>query len=323
MSLNRRELLKGAALSAVGVAIGAGTSGTIAPSASAGTTPRWPGHKPGRIYLGVSTIGSLDDTLRLTGPVGLQRTFSSWSSGAGEDRTIRADHAAGRLPWISFKPPFETSGGWSAVASGKYDADIRARARRYAALSKPVIVTFNHEPHNDSTGTPAQFAAAWIRIYDVMTRETGRKNVVSAPIIGEWTFNPVNRNGHPEAYITSGVLDRCDFLGVDLYQNQSGDGYAERLGRVLDWLDARGHSQKMVGLGETGATNAFGSPSAAAWWAQSWAWAAAHTSRVGAISYFNSRRNNRNGHNWLLTETSSKLSAFRSSLSSGVACRLT
>ena len=46
------------------------------------------------------------------------------------------------------------------MASGKYDADIRARARRYAELSKPVIVTFNHEPHNDNTGTPGEFAAA-------------------------------------------------------------------------------------------------------------------------------------------------------------------
>ena len=95
-----------------------------------------------------------------------------------------------------------------------------------------------------------------------------------------------------------------------------------RLGHILSWLDARGHSDKMVGLGETGCTNDFGSPSAVTWWTNSWNWAAAHTSRVGAIAYFNSARNNTLGKTWPLTETSSKLSAFKKSLGSSVACKL-
>lgn len=317
--LSRRGLLRLASVAAAGASIGTGMAGSV-PSAAAASA-QWPGHKPGRIYLGMSAA-NLADAMDDTGPVGLYRTYYRWSDVDREVRNIKKDHAASRLPWISFKPPYTSRGGWAAVASGSYDADIRKRARAYAGLSKPVIVTFNHEPHNDSTGTPAEFARAWCRIHDVMKQETGLRNVVSVPILGEWEFSPVNRNGEPEAYVTGAVLDRCHFLGTDLYQNKTGQTYAERLGGIVDWLDRKGHSTKMVGLGETGATDGFGSPGAVDWWTDGWNWAAAHTSRVAAISYFNSTRNNNLVHNWKLTESAAKLRAYRKSLSSGTACRL-
>lgn len=321
MTLSRRDLLKYASLAAVGAA--GVTTATLGGAVSGATAPvRWAGHKPGRIYLGVANADDLANTLRLTGPVGLTRTFYKWSDGSREDRNISSDHAAGRMPWISFKPASTGSGGWASIASGKYDSDIRARARRYAAHSKPIIVTFNHEPHNDHTGSPADFARAWTRIHDVMKNETNLKNVVSVPIIGEWEFNPVNRTGNPQDFITGAVLDRCHFLGLDLYQTQKGEGYAERLGRVLNWLDGKGHSTKMVGLGETAASNDFGSPNGADWWAKSWAWAASNAGRVGAISYFSSLKNNNSGMDWRLNESAAKLAAFKKSLASSTATKL-
>ena len=317
--LSRRDLLRCASLATAGAAgITAATPG----SASAAGTVRWTGHQPGRIYLGVSSDDHISLTEAKTGRLGLQRTYYRWGDARREGATIAADHTAGRLPWISFKPPSDEPGGWDAISAGRFDADIRARARRYASYRKPVVVTFNHEPHNDRTGTPADFARAWTRVHDVMKRETGLKNVVSVPIIGEWTFNPINRGPDPEAYITSAVLSRCAFLGIDLYQNASGDGYAVRLGRVLKWLDARGHTTKMVGLGETGCTNDFGSPTGAQWWSSSWAWAVAHRDRVAAVSYFNSLHNNNSGNDWRLTESASKLAAFRLSVASSTSCRL-
>ncbi len=320
--LDRRSLLRlgsAAALSAAAV-VGAG-SAFVAPAAAA--VPQWPGHKPGRIYLGAASYpNDISQVVNRTGPLGMRRTFYKWGDGAREDKAIRADHAARRMPWISFKPPSTSPGGWRAVSSGKHDAELRARARRYAGYSQPVVVTFNHEPHNDSTGTPAEFIAAWARVHDVMRSETGLKNVVSAPIIGEWVFNPVNRRHAPEQFINQGMLDRCHFLGVDLYQMKSGQAYDIRLGRVVDWLDAKGYSNKMVGVGETGATNAFGRPTGAEWWTSSWKWAAANTGRVGAISYFDTLHNNNAGLNWLLAESSAKLSAFRASATSSVACVL-
>jgi len=322
--LSRRDLLKYASVATAGAAVStAGGAGTAAAATTAGTTAvQWPGHKPGRIYLGASSYDDISTTEAKTGDLGLQRTYYRWDDAKRENANISKDHAAGRLPWISFKPPSDKPGGWRALSSGKYDADLRARARRYAAFSKPVIVTFNHEPQNDNTGTPAEFAQAWTRIHDVMKSETGLKNVVSVPIIGEWVFNPVNKGPDPEAYVTSAVLSRCHFLGVDLYQNESGQGYSVRLDRVLKWLDARGRSSMMVGVGETGATDDYRSPTGAQWWSSSWSWAVANRDRVAAISYFNSLHNNNSGNNWLLTQSSAKLAAFRSSLSSSTACTL-
>jgi hypothetical protein len=319
-ALNRRSLLKAAGATALaGATVGIGLSGG---SPAAAATVQFPGHKPGKIYLGLSNGGaSLSDTLSRTGPLGLRRTYYSWGSVSGELSNIRADHAAGRMPWISFKPASTSAGGWTAIASGRYDADLRARARAYAGLSRPVIVTFNHEPHNDSTGTPSDFARAWCRVHDVMKSETGLRNVVSVPIIGEWVFNPYNKQHEPEQFITGPVLDRCHMLGVDLYQNSSGQGYSIRLARVLNWLNARGHSTKPVGLGETACSMDFSIPNGIEWWNSSWKWAVS-SQRVAALSYFNSVRNNNLEADWRLIETSAKLAAYKTSLQSAASTRL-
>jgi hypothetical protein len=291
----------------------------MAPASAA--TVQFPGHKPGRIYLGLSNGGqSLSTTISRTGPLGLRRTFYTWGNVDGEIRNIKADHAADRMPWISFKPPTSGGTGWRAIAAGNHDSALRARARAYAQLSRPVIVTFNHEPHTDF-GAPSDFARAWCRVHDVMKSETGLRNVVSAPIAGEWTFSPVNRQTEPGDYITAGVLSRCHMLGIDLYQNASGEGYNIRLGRVLNWLNSRGHSSKPVGLGETACSMDFSNPNGVEWWKSSWAWAV-NSQRVAAISYYNSSRNNTLNKDWILWEASAKLEAYKTSLRSAASTRL-
>ena len=54
--------------------------------------------------------GDFSAALAQTGPIGLHRTFYRWSEGTRETRNIQSDHAARRMPWISFKPPFTTAG---------------------------------------------------------------------------------------------------------------------------------------------------------------------------------------------------------------------
>ncbi|MGB5935507.1 MAG: hypothetical protein WBG76_06545 [Ornithinimicrobium sp.] len=307
--ISRRSLLQltGGALGAAALA---STPATTAHAASS----QWPGHKPGRIYLGFSAQ-YFSTSLRRTGPVGLYRTYYRWSWSEGERRRIASDHAADRIPWVSFKPPGEGRSTWRAIASGRYDAEIRRRARGYASVKKPVIVTFNHEPQNDDPNYGADFSRAWCHIHDVMKRETNLENVVSVPIIGEWTFNPINRRMDHRDWVTPQMLNRCHFLGIDLYQNNTGDGYDERLGRVMDHMARLGHSRKMVGLGETGARNGWSVPGAT-WWREQWNWAARNTDKIGAISYFNSQRNTNLGGNWLLWETNAKLAEYRRGLSS-------
>ncbi len=322
-TITRRSLLRTAATAATaaGAAAVAPALAYTNPAGAAVVAPspiaKFPGHKPGLIYVGVNGTGF--DITSKTGPVGMRRTFFRWSDASREASMIAADHAAGRMPWVSFKPPGDPATYWKKIGDGYFDADIRARARRYAALSKPVVVTFNHEPHTDKTGDPAQFSRAWCRIHDVMRAETGLKNVVSAPIAGEWTFSPINRRMEPEWWMTDDVLSRCHFMGLDLYQNKTGETYSTRLGNVINWLDNRGHNGLMIGMGETGATDDFANISGGAWWTSSWSYMAARTDRLWATSYFNKYDPNMN--NWLLTQSTAKLNAFTATVRSPLATR--
>ncbi|RJK97888.1 hypothetical protein [Vallicoccus soli] len=314
-SLSRRGFLS---LSALGLA-GAVAPGALAPAAAATATPRWPGHKPGKVYLGMSCPGEIALATTATGAVGTQRSFFGWDQVADEVRQIRTDHAAARLPWVSFKPPGGAA-GWKALAAGTYDAQLRQRALAYAGTRKPVVVTFHHEPTNDSDDGAA-FAAAWVRIHDVMKATTGLRNVAFAPIIGDWEFNPRNRSGHPEDYLTPAVLRRMAFLGVDCYQNASGDAFDVRLGRIVTWLGAHGAGGKMIGIGETGCTGSFSSRSAVDWWNASWTWASANPDKIGIVSYFNSGRNSKETVYWPLDESAAKLRAYRAALGSARTAR--
>ena len=107
-ALGRRELLLG--LGAATVLAACEVSSPIAgPSRDHGR--RWPGHRPGRVYLGMSYPGDIADAEAVTGPVGVHRSFYQWDDLAREAEVIGDDHANGRLPWVSFKPP--SRGGWA------------------------------------------------------------------------------------------------------------------------------------------------------------------------------------------------------------------
>lgn len=274
----------------------------------AGGGARWAGHQPGQVKLGLST-SDLTASLAAVGSIGLRRTFYQWNSASGEDRAIDQDHSAGRLPWISYKPPGGSVSGWKAIADGKHDAEIRARAKRYAGYDAPVIVTFHHEPTNES-GDPADWAAAWVRQYDLMNDETGLKNVAFAPIIGDWEFNPKNKDRRPQQFVTRAVLERLPFLGIDCYQNGRGEGFSVRLERILDFMEYYGVEDPMVGVGETGCCLAE-SDRPEQWLQDNWDWATANTDKIGAMSYFDSSRNSKDGHVWNLKETPGKLATYR------------
>jgi hypothetical protein len=108
------------------------------------------------------------------------------------------------------------------------------------------------------------------------------------------------------------VLSRAPFLGIDLYENGSGETFAERIPRVRDYAAAHGYPDMMVGIGETGGTDArYDSKSALAWLNECLSWAAANTDKVGVVSYFNSTANSRDGVYWPLNESEAKLSAYR------------
>ncbi|MGL5825251.1 MAG: hypothetical protein ACRCYU_10615 [Nocardioides sp.] len=317
LTISRRNLIRSGSLATISTPLALNRLATPATAA----TGQFPAHVPGKIYLGVSGVGF--DITNRTGAVGLRRTFHRWDGMKREMRLIHADHRANRLPWTSFRPPAGPIGtAWKRIGDGAYDADIRRRAESYAELSRPVIVTFCHEPQRE-TAPPAEYARAWVRIHDVMKSATGLKNVIHAPILGEWTWNPRNRRHNPADWMTPAVLDRCDFMGIDLYQTALGETYEQRVARVLAWLDERGRTSKMIGIGETACSDDFETIKGAPWWRASWQYAVARADRVVAVSYFNNLLFNNQGYNWLLTQSPAKLEAFTESVRSPATIKLT
>jgi hypothetical protein len=276
----------------------------------------WPGHQPGRVYLGVSgSTESLDGhTYRLRA----YRSYFDWEESTEEDAAITASHDARRLPWVSFKPPINAARGWSQIAAGDHDESIRARARMYASHSQPIVATFHHEPTNEPAGAGPDFARAWTHIHDVMLEETGLANVAFVPIIGSWEWNLNNARADPDPYLPVSVLSRAAFLGLDVYEGASGESFGGRVDVVRGWMAQRGFRHLMIGIGEIGCTEQYTSIDAAQWWTDSWAWMEDNADQVGIVCYFNSTANSRDSAYWPLDESRTKTQAFVRSLESPV-----
>jgi hypothetical protein len=275
----------------------------------------WPGQVPGKFYLGMSCGAACGTrSSELGQPYGVRRVFESWGDWAGLSHDIETEHLAGRLPWVSIKPPAQGPDGWQAVADGSLDSQISALADALKLTEdQPVLLTFHHEPSNDgSEADGALWAAAYIHFHDLLAAKGALVNVADPPIFGDWLFNPQNRSQDPANWLTAGVLSRAPFLGVDLYENGSGETFAERIPRILTWLAAHGHPDMMIGIGETGSTDsAYPDWSAVQWLDQSLAWVASNTDKVGVVSYFNSTANSKADVYWPLDESAAKLNAYR------------
>jgi len=250
---------------------------------------------------------------KLSRDYGVHRQYKSWGNWNGLAKAIQEDQRAGRLPWISIKGPSGGSpSGWQAVANGNYDADIKQIATVLKANdSQPLFITFHHEPSND--GTEAQgrlWAEAYTHFHDVLSAQGALANVADPPILGDWLFNPRNSQD-PSNWLTSEVLNRAPFVGLDMYENSSGETFGDRIPRILDWMADRGHPNMMVGIGETGSTDYYNATTAVKWINDSLSWVAAHTNKVVAVSYFNSTANSRAGVYWPLDESAAKMTAYR------------
>lgn len=195
---------------------------------------------------GTMIAGQHSDDNSLTGPPKVNRTYFQWGATISEDAQIRNDHAQGRVPWVSFKPP---TGGIAAILNGSQDDAIAARGDRYATYAKPVIATFFHEPVGDVQ--PEDFWAAFYHVREVMRfgSRGGRNQATFAPILNGYIYenwyNPVsNPKGSLEDWVAPGVNLRM--FGFDHY------GTPDELGRMFDDLRARMPSGGHVAIGEFG-----------------------------------------------------------------------
>jgi hypothetical protein len=92
--------------------------------------------------------------------VGVHRAYFSSGSQATANAVAvaTADHAAGRIPWMSTKLPVS----WASAGTGGADTWAKDLADKLGALGKPVWIALHHEPENDDT--PAAYIAMQRRL---------------------------------------------------------------------------------------------------------------------------------------------------------------
>jgi hypothetical protein len=214
----------------------------------------FPGDVPPGVVRWGAAIGGNGDPARHEVPaghaLGLRRTFFRWDQRTGSMvRHAAADLAAGRLPWVSVKPP-----SWAAMAGGAHDAEIDQMLRGLDGLGGPVWLTVHHEPEGgggvnaaDDPGGPAAWRGMQLRVRQRM-QALGTRNLALAPILMSWTFDP--RSGRdPNQWHVPGVFD---FAGVDHYVD---DPALPSMIERRDWLGARafyGRHGLAVAVGEWG-----------------------------------------------------------------------
>lgn len=274
--------------------------------------PQFPGHRPGRIYLGMSCDDCPKREQQLGQGVSLKRWFKKWGKWSSVAAAIEEDRRKHRRPWISIEgPDGGTPAGWLAVGRGEYDSDLRALARVLKAHDdRPIFLSFDHEVSNNLPDAQGRsWAKGFKRFHDVLDDKGALNNVALAPIVAAWLFEPANPQ-NAAAWMTPGVLRRASFMGVDLYQSDNGRGFAKRLPHVDSWLAQHGHPRMKIGLGEIGSTDYFGNVSGPTWLNRSLRWASRNTDAVIAVSYFNSTANSDPGVYWPLDEAADKLAVY-------------
>jgi hypothetical protein len=284
-------------------------------AAEASPKPSFPGHRPGRIYLGMSCGEQCDTKIPQLGhSFGVHRWYKKWGNWRGVAKAIREDRSNHRRPWISIEGPSRGAPtGWRDVGRGRYNRDIRELARTLKANDrKPVFISFDHEPSNKAASYAGRWwARGFDRFHDVLARAHALRHVALAPIMAGWMFSKYNHGDRPGDWLRPGVLNRADFLAVDIYENDKGLPFGQRLPRVARWLGRHGHRHMRLGVGECGSTNMYSAMTAASWLNRSLRWAANHPGRVAVISYFNSTAYSRTGTYWPLDESAAKMAVYR------------
>lgn len=140
-------------------------------------------------------------------PLGVRRTYFTGDQVDYAVRTARADVAAGRVPWISFKLPMS----WADMAAGRGDAWASDLARRLARVPGPVWLAFHHEPEGDGD------LAAWRRMQEHLAPlvRSRAHNVAYTVILTGWNQLYGDDEFGLERIWPRGV--KIDIAGFDVY----------------------------------------------------------------------------------------------------------
>ncbi len=169
--------------------------------------------------------------------------------------------------WIG-KRQDGTTVSWSKIASGAEDAVVDAEATRVAAMHTPVFVNFQNEPESSigTSGTPAEYVAAWRHIHDRFDAAGATNAVWTVVFMGVTSSNKLAQVKalYPgDAYV--------DWIAWDPYnwgacRNQAWQSFADTVKPFYSWLMSNGYGSKPFMLAEYGTAEDPADPAAKPAW---------------------------------------------------------
>lgn len=305
--VGRRELIGGALLGTGAVALGSwltgreasnGTNQPVAKPAPDGTPSQDPESASrfagdpgiGKLLLGISL--AIDQEAAARAQVGgdaitMARRFYRAHQLELMQRMVRADAAAGIVPFVSLKTP----GSWLAAAEGRSDRWLESALSKLGELTSPAFLSLHHEPEDNHAGggnTPE----AWIEMHrraSVIAQQ--HRQVTIVPVLMQWTFDPASKRDPQEWLIPEHPV-----LGVDIYNPWRADG--SRNWVEFDPLITQ--VRKFVPMSTPIIVPEFGSvadqldPKRAALWLRA-AYDSALRNNVAGLAWFDSEYNNKKG----------------------------
>jgi hypothetical protein len=162
----------------------------------------------GSAYVGAAASGTQSmDSLQaqLSTPLREHRAYFEANQIKSAVSVTKADLAAGRIPWISFKVPYS----WADMANGMGDAWAADISRQLAAVGGPIWIAFYHEPEGNG---PIQ---DWVRMQKRLGPivHANSNNIAYTVIYSAWN---ITYGGYPLSSVFptgAGV----NILGVDIY----------------------------------------------------------------------------------------------------------
>ena len=238
---------------------------------------------------------------RLGRTLAIDQLYAQWSAPMPL-AIARWDLRRGSIPMISW-----AGASTRLITSGKYDAQIRARALQLRALHGPVMLRWFAEMdgtfYRAEAGSPKSFIAAWRHIHNIFT-SVGATNVI-------WVWCPTAANfstGYAQRYYPGSNF--VNWIGTDGYN------WSPRM-RGAPWLSFADifsgfyrwgvSSGKPLLIGEYGVLE--GAPGRkAAWFKQADQELRIRFPAIRAVIYFDSDHDN---YDWRPTTSPTAFAAFR------------
>jgi hypothetical protein len=258
----------------------------------------------GAAYRSNSDPGSWEKELGR--PLGVRRTYWGPTQVASAVSVAKADVAAHRIPWVSFKLPYS----WSDMAAGKGDAWAKDLATRLSQVGGPVWVAFHHEPEGDGD------IAAWKRMQEhlaPLVRSTAPNVAYTAILMGWYQIS-----GDPRYSLATVWPDtKIDIAGFDPYNwygtmKSSGvvdtkqvDMKAAYFDPISAWAASKGMAWAVAETGYTDAAHAV-DPT---WLPRTFAGLKADHGI--AMAYFNTSLNSASTWTWVLGSAGKKAAFAR------------